>query len=419
MNDFLNLEKETIDLYNEAMEQLKEVFHRVDKIEEYNTSKVLNAFWTSKISENHFNSTTGYGYGDIGRDAIESVYKTIFNTESALVRTQFISGSHTLAKTLFGLLRPGDLLLSISGTPYDTLHKVIGIENSSSSLKSFGIKYAEIDLKDNDFDYEQIENFIKNNKVKVIEIQRSRGYSTRESITIEKCEKVIKLIKSIDDNICVMVDNCYCELVNTLEPTDVGADVVVGSLIKNLGAGLAPNGGYVVGKKVYIDLIAESLTLPGEGSDVGPSLGANKPFLQGLFFAPTVVASALKTSILASYMLEKLGYKVNPRYNDERADIVETIEFGNESDVISYCKGIQSGSPIDSFVSPIPVETPGYKDKVIMASGSFTQGSSIDLSCDAPIREPYIAYEQGGLTFTSGRIGILKAINEIIKRRNN
>ena len=419
MNDFLNLEKETIDLYNEAMEQLKEVFHRVDKIEEYNTSKVLNAFWTSKISENHFNSTTGYGYGDIGRDAIESVYKTIFNTESALVRTQFISGSHTLAKTLFGLLRPGDLLLSISGTPYDTLHKVIGIENSPSSLKSFGIKYAEIDLKDNDFDYEQIEDFIKNNKVKVIEIQRSRGYSTRESITIEKCEKVIKLIKSIDDNICVMVDNCYCELVNTLEPTDVGADVVVGSLIKNLGAGLAPNGGYVVGKKVYIDLIAESLTLPGEGADVGPSLGANKPFLQGLFFAPTVVASALKTSILASYMLEKLGYKVNPRYNDERADIVETIEFGNELDVISYCKGIQSGSPIDSFVSPIPVETPGYKDKVIMASGSFTQGSSIDLSCDAPIREPYIAYEQGGLTFTSGRIGILKAINEIIKRRNN
>ena len=419
MNDFLNLEKETIDLYNEAMEQLKEVFHRVDKIEEYNTSKVLNAFWTSKISENHFNSTTGYGYGDIGRDAIESVYKTIFNTESALVRTQFISGSHTLAKTFFGLLRPGDLLLSISGTPYDTLHKVIGIENSPSSLKSFGIKYAEIDLKDNDFDYEQIENFIKNNKVKVIEIQRSRGYSTRESITIEKCEKVIKLIKSIDDNICVMVDNCYCELVNTLEPTDVGADVVVGSLIKNLGAGLAPNGGYVVGKKVYIDLIAESLTLPGEGADVGPSLGANKPFLQGLFFAPTVVASALKTSILASYMLEKLGYKVNPRYNDERADIVETIEFGNELDVISYCKGIQSGSPIDSFVSPIPVETPGYKDKVIMASGSFTQGSSIDLSCDAPIREPYIAYEQGGLTFTSGRIGILKAINEIIKRRNN
>lgn len=419
MNDFLNLEKETIDLYNEAMEQLKEVFHRVDKIEEYNTSKVLNAFWTSKISENHFNSTTGYGYGDIGRDAIESVYKTIFNTESALVRTQFISGSHTLAKTLFGLLRPGDLLLSISGTPYDTLHKVIGIENSPSSLKSFGIKYAEIDLKDNDFDYEQIEDFIKNNKVKVIEIQRSRGYSTRESITIEKCEKVIKLIKSIDDNICVMVDNCYCELVNTLEPTDVGADVVVGSLIKNLGAGLAPNGGYVVGKKVYIDLIAESLTLPGEGADVGPSLGANKPFLQGIFFAPTVVASALKTSILASYMLEKLGYKVNPRYNDERADIVETIEFGNESDVISYCKGIQSGSPIDSFVSPIPVETPGYKDKVIMASGSFTQGSSIDLSCDAPIREPYIAYEQGGLTFTSGRIGILKAINEIIKRRNN
>ena len=417
MNNFLNLEKETIDLYNEAMEHLKDVFRNVDEIEEYNTSKVLNAFWVSKISEAHFNSTTGYGYGDIGRDAIESVYKTIFNTESALVRTQFISGSHTLAKTLFGLLRPGDLLLSISGTPYDTLHKVIGIESSPSSLMSFGINYAEIDLKDNDFDYDSIEEFIKNNKVKVVEIQRSRGYSTRESLTISKCEKVIKLIKSIDESICIMVDNCYCELVNTLEPTDVGADIVVGSLIKNLGAGIAPNGGYVVGKKKYVDLVAESLTLPGEGKEVGPTLGANKYFLQGIFFAPSVVASALKTSILASYMLERLGYKVSPRYSDERADIVETIEFGNEADVISYCEGIQSGSPIDSFVIPIPVETPGYKDKVIMASGSFNQGSSIDLSCDAPMRPPYIAYEQGGLTFASARIGVLKAINEIIKRR--
>lgn len=417
MNNFLNLEKETIDLYNEAMEELKSVFHHIDEIEEYNTSKVLNAFWVSKISEAHFNSTTGYGYGDIGRDAIESVYKTIFNTESALVRTQFISGSHTLAKTLFGLLRPGDLLLSISGTPYDTLHKVIGIESSPSSLMSFDINYAEIDLKENDFDYDRIEEFIKNNKVKVVEIQRSRGYSTRESLTISKCEKVIKLIKSIDEDICIMVDNCYCELVNTLEPTDVGADIVVGSLIKNLGAGIAPNGGYVVGKKKYVDLIAESLTLPGEGKDVGPTLGANKYFLQGIFFAPSVVASALKTSILASYMLERLGYKVSPRYSDERADIVETIEFGNEADVISYCEGIQAGSPIDSFVIPIPVETPGYKDKVIMASGSFNQGSSIDLSCDAPMRPPYIAYEQGGLTFASARIGVLKAINEIIKRR--
>ena len=418
MNELLNMENETINLYNKAMVELQDVFKNVDEIEEYNTIKVLNAFWNAHINESHFNSTTGYGYGDIGRDAIEEVYKSIFHTESALVRTQFISGSHTLSKTLFGLLRPGDLLLSITGTPYDTLHKVIGIEDSPSSLKSFGVKYSEIDLVDNDFDYDSIEIFLKNNKVKVIEIQRSRGYSKRESISIQKCEKVIKLIKSIDEDICIMVDNCYCELVSELEPSDVGADVVVGSLIKNLGAGIAPNGGYVVGKKKYLDLIADSLTLPGEGAEVGPTLGANKPFLQGLFFAPSVVASALKTAILASYMLEQLGYQVSPSYKDERADIVQTIIFGNPDDVVSYCEGIQSGSPIDSYVKPIPVDMPGYKDQVIMASGAFTQGSSIDLSCDAPMREPYIAYQQGGLTFTSARIGVLKAINEIIKRRN-
>lgn len=418
MNDFLDLEKETIDLYNTAMGELQQVFERVDKIEEYNTGKVLNAFWNAHINESHFNGTTGYGYGDLGRDAIEEVYKKIFHVESALVRTQFISGSHTLSKTLFGLLRPGDLLLSITGRPYDTLHKVIGIEDSPSSLKSFGIRYSEIDLVDNDFDYDGIEKFLRSNTVKVIEIQRSRGYSKRESISIQKCEKVIKLIKSIDEDICVMVDNCYCELVNELEPSDVGADVVVGSLIKNLGAGIAPNGGYVVGRKKYIELVAESLTLPGEGADVGPTLGVNKQFLQGLFFAPSVVSSALKTAILTSYLLEKLGYQVSPSYKDERADIVQTIIFGNPDDVVSYCEGIQCGSPIDSYVKPIPVDMPGYKDQVIMASGAFTQGSSIDLSCDAPMRKPYIAYQQGGLTFVSAKIGVLKAINEIIKRRN-
>ena len=419
MKEYIELEQETWELYEKVLPILKEQFSKIDEICESNTAKVLHAFWKNHVSESHFASTTGYGYDDLGRDTIEKVYSTVFETEDALVRNQFISGSHALAKTLFGLLRPGDLLLSISGRPYDTLHEVIGIEENSSSLKSFGVNFAEIDLKDNDFDEEKILEFLKQHQVKVVEIQRSRGYSSRKSLSLEKCEKIIKKIKEISPNTIVMIDNCYCEFVSTKEPTQVGADIVVGSLIKNLGGGLAPNGGYVVGKKELIKLVAEALTLPGEGKEVGPSLGVNRQFLQGIFLAPQVVSSALKTSILASALLKELGYIVDPEPIEERVDIVQTIAFGNPTDLISYCEGIQSGSPIDSYVKPIPIDMPGYKDEVIMAAGAFIQGSSIELSCDGPLREPYLAYQQGGLTYESGMIGVLKAVNEVIKKRKD
>ncbi len=419
MKEYIELEQETWELYEKVLPTLKEQFSKIDEICESNTAKVLHAFWENHVSESHFANTTGYGYDDLGRDTIEKVYSTVFETEDALVRNQFISGSHALAKTLFGLLRPGDLLLSISGRPYDTLHEVIGIEENSSSLKSFGVNYAEIDLKDNDFDEEKILEFLKQHQVKVVEIQRSRGYSSRKSLSLEKCEKIIKKIKEISPNTIVMIDNCYCEFVSTKEPTQVGADIVVGSLIKNLGGGLAPNGGYVVGKKELIKLVAEALTLPGEGKEVGPSLGVNRQFLQGIFLAPQVVSSALKTSILASALLKELGYAVDPEPLEERVDIVQTIAFGNPTDLISYCEGIQSGSPIDSYVKPIPIDMPGYKDEVIMAAGAFIQGSSIELSCDGPLREPYLAYQQGGLTYESGMIGVLKAVNEVIKKRKD
>jgi cystathionine beta-lyase family protein involved in aluminum resistance len=305
-------------------------------------------------------------------------------------------------------------MLSITGTPYDTLHEVIGIKDNPSSLKSFGINYEEISLLNNDFDYDKIEEVIKNKKIKLIEIQRSKGYSTRKSITIEKLEKVISFIKKLDKDIIIMIDNCYCEFVTTKEPIEIGADIVVGSLIKNLGAGIASNGAYIVGKKELVHLCSERLNLPGEAKEVGPSLNMNKSFLQGLFMAPSVVASSLKTAILTSYLLENLGYDVDPKYNEERADIVESIIFKNPKDLINYVQGIQLGSPIDSNALPEPWDMPGYDDKVIMASGSFTQGSSIELSCDGPIREPFIAYQQGGLTYTYGKLGVEKAIERLL-----
>ena len=417
MKNYVDLEEETWKLYQEARVSLQDKFCELDRICEENTAKVLAAFWANHVSESHFGSTTGYGYDDAGRDVIERIFAQIFGAEDALVRTQFISGSHALSKTLFGILRPGDLLLSISGTPYDTLHEVIGIIDNPSSLKSFGVLYDEISLVNDDFDEEKIVDYLKSHFVKVVEIQRSKGYSSRKSISIDKCQKIIAKIKEVSPKTIVMVDNCYCEFVGVLEPTEVGADVVVGSLIKNLGGGLAPNGGYVVGKKDIIQLVAEALTLPGEGRDVGPTLGVNKAFLQGIFMAPQVVRDALKTNYLASYLLDKLGYQVEPSLLEERVDIVLTILFGNKKDMCLYCEGIQAGSPIDSFVKPIPVDMPGYQDQVIMAAGAFTQGSSIELSCDGPIREPYLAYQQGGLTFESGAIGVLKAVDKIIKAR--
>lgn len=402
-------------LIKEAEETLRDVFKNVDDTQFYYSKKVMDAFHEHNLSEACFTETTGYGYNDLGRETIEKVYATIFGSEAALVRNQFVSGSHALSKTLFGLLRPGDLLLSVSGLPYDTLHEVIGIKENPSSLASFGIKYDQIDLVDDDFDYENISEYLKNNKVKVIEIQRSKGYSTRKSLTMDKIEKVIKLIKEIDSNVIVMIDNCYCEFVEKSNPIEVGADICVGSLIKNLGGGIAPNGGYVVGKRELVELVGESLTLPGEGMEVGPSLGVNKQILEGLFFAPSVVASAVKTAILTSYVMDKLGYKVTPLYDEVRADIVQNIEFNDPDKLVKFVQGIQAGSPVDAFALPIPWDMPGYSDQVIMAAGCFTQGSSIELSCDGPLRSPYIAYMQGGLTYDYGKIGLMKAIEFLNK----
>ena len=398
----------------EVQNEIKQEIENVNKICEKNSLKVLKAFQKYKVSEVHFNQTTGYGYGDIGRETIEKIFAEVLGTEDALVRSQFISGTHALTVTLFGLLRPGDTMLSINGKPYDTLDKVIGIENNPSSLKSFGINYEQIDLIDNKFDEEKIINRLKKKNVKLIEIQRSTGYSTRDSISIEQVSDIIQKIKQVSKDVIVMIDNCYCEFVGEIEPAEVGADIVVGSLIKNLGGGLAPNGAYVVGKKELVELVAERLTVPGQGKEVGPSLGLNKPFLQGLFMAPSVVASSVKTAIFASRMLEKLGYDVKPKYNSKRVDIVQTIKFGNPEKLIKFCQGIQMGSPVDSNAIPEPWDMPGYTNQVVMAAGAFTAGSSIELSCDAPIREPYIAYLQGGLTYEYGKLGVLKAIQNII-----
>ena len=411
-NEF-GIKEEIIDLSKKVESDLRLVFDETEKIAEFNSLKVLKAFQKYNLSEMHFNGTTGYGYGDIGRDTIENIFSEIFKAEDSLVRTQLISGTHALSTTLFGILRPGDTLLSITGKPYDTLDEVIGIQENKSSLISHGVKYEQIELIDNDFDYDNIERRLKESKVKLIEIQRSRGYSLRKTIDLEKLEKVIKLIKKTSEDTVVMIDNCYCEFVDKKEPTEVGADIVVGSLIKNLGGGIAPNGAYIVGRKDLVELAAERLTAPGLGKEVGASLGINKQILQGLFMAPQVVTSSVKTAIFASKMLEELGYNVEPKFNDKRADIVQTIEFGDKEKLIKFCQGIQAASPIDSSSIPEPWDMPGYTDQVIMAAGAFTQGSSIELSCDAPIRPPYVAFLQGGLTYEYGKLGVMKAISRL------
>lgn len=407
------IKKEILELSKKVEEELRPYYAAIDQICEENSLKVLSAFQKYRIAESHFNSTTGYGYNDIGRDTIEEVFKEVLGAEDCLVRSQFISGTHALTVSLFAFLRPGDLMLSITGKPYDTLDEVIGIVENKSSLKSFGIHYDQIDLIEDDFDYKRIEDYLKKNKVKLIEIQRSKGYSTRKSIGMDSLEKVIQTIRSIDSEVIIMIDNCYCEFVGTKEPCEIGADIVVGSLIKNLGGGIAPNGAYIAGRKDLIELAAERLTVPGEGREVGPTLGINKSLLQGLFLAPSVVASSLKTAVFTSLLLEKLGYQVEPRYQDERADIVQNIIFESKEKLIAYCQGIQAASPIDSYVTPEPWDMPGYTDPVIMASGSFTQGSSIELSCDGPIRPPYIAYQQGGLTYPYGKLGVMKAASKL------
>lgn len=414
----LNIDERIVNLIEEEERNLKSIYEKIDKTEYENTLKVLNAFHKYQINEVHFTSTTGYGYNDIGRDTIEKVFADVLGSEDAIVRSQFISGTHALTVALFAYLRPNDIMLSITGTPYDTLHEVIGIKENNSSLTAFQVKYDEIELVNNDFDYEKIKSYLKENKVKLIEIQRSKGYSTRKSITIDKIKKVVEEIRKVDKDVIIMVDNCYCEFVESITPIQVGCDVMVGSLIKNLGGGIAPNGAYIAGRSDLIDLAGERLTCPGEGREVGPTLGINRELLQGLFFAPSVVASSLKTAILTSKVLEHLKYQVEPRYDEVRADIVQNIIFNNKEDLIKYCQGIQMASPIDSNAIPVPWDMPGYTDQVIMAAGCFTQGSSIELSCDGPLRSPYIAYQQGGLTYSYGKLGIMKAVTELMKGKN-
>ena len=406
------------ELVKKAEIDCKDIFRKIDENELFFSNLVLNAFRSENVNENCFNMTTGYGYNDLGRDTIERVFARVLKGEKALVRNQFISGSHALSVALFALLRPGDTLLSITGLPYDTLHEVIGIKENPSSLKSFGIHYEQIDLMDNHFDTEKILKKLKEKKIKLIEIQRSRGYGVRKSILIKDIKEVIEKIREVDQEVMIMIDNCYCEMVEMTSPLEVGANIMVGSLIKNLGGSIASNGAYICGDENLINLCAERLNLPGEGIDVGPSLGANKSILQGLYFAPSVVASSLKVSVLTSYLLEKLGFDVSPKYNEERADIVLAITFLNRDLLIKYIQGIQKYSPIDSSTLPIPAPMPGYDDDIIMASGAFTQGSSIELSCDGPLREPFIAYQQGGVTYNYGKIAIINTIKELIETKN-
>lgn len=414
MYEIMGIKPELEEWAKEKEEELKVKYEEIDEICEYNSVKVLHALQQNHISEIHFGSTSGYGYNDIGREAIEKVFAQIFRAEDALVRGQFISGTHALTVALFAFLRPGDTLLSITGKPYDTLDEVIGIVDNPSSLKSFGVSFEQIDLEeDGSFAIEKIQNRLQQKKVKLIEIQRSKGYSTRKSIGIQALREVIKKIREVDKDVIIMIDNCYCEFVAKQEPIEVGADIVVGSLIKNLGAGIAPNGAYIVGRKDLVELAAERLTVPGEGKEVGPTLGINKSFLQGIFMAPSVVASSLKTAILASKLLGDLGYYVEPDPYAERADIVQTIYMQSPEKLIAFCQGIQMGSPVDAMSIPEPWDMPGYTDKVIMAAGAFTQGSSIELSCDGPIRPPYIAFLQGGLTYEYGKLGVLKAIQNM------
>ncbi|MEQ8153810.1 MAG: methionine gamma-lyase family protein [Clostridiaceae bacterium] len=407
---------ETLNLYSEAMEDIKDEFEYYDKIREYNQFKVLKALQEERISDAHFTNSSGYGYGDIGRDALDRVYARIFNCESALVRPHFVNGTHAIGAALFGNLRPGDTILGASGKPYDTLHNIIGIENEENigSLKDFGVNYTQIDLKEGYFDIDRIEEELKNDpSIKLVHLQRSTGYGWRNSFSIEDLGFAISKIKALRSDVIVFVDNCYGEFIETMEPTDVGADLVAGSLIKNIGGGIAPTGGYIVGKEEYVTQSAYRLTIPGIGGECGSTFGVMRSLFQGLFLAPHVSMEAVKGAVFCARIMELAGFEVLPKYNHKRSDIIQAVKFGNKDKLIAFCKGIQKGSPIDSFVECEPWDMPGYKDQVIMAAGAFIQGASIELSADAPIREPYIAYLQGGLTFDHAKIGVLIALSKI------
>ena len=412
--DSMGISKEVFAYGECILEELKDRFDAIDRIAEYNQAKVVHAMQECKVSEACLLGTTGYGYNDLGRDSLEEVYAHIFHAEDALVRPQITCGTHALALALMSNLRPGDEVLSPVGKPYDTLEEVIGIRPSKGSLAEYGITYAQVDLLDDGgFDWEGIRKAI-NERTRLVTIQRSKGYQTRPTLSVKRIGELISFVKSIKPDVICMVDNCYGEFVETIEPTDVGADMAVGSLIKNPGGGLAPIGGYIVGKKECVENAAYRLTSPGLGKEVGASLGVMSKFYQGLFLAPTVTAGALKGAIFAANLYERMGYAVVPNSTESRHDIIQAVTFGSPEGVIAFCQGIQAGAPVDSFVTPEPWDMPGYDAQVIMAAGAFVSGSSIELSADGPIRPPYAVYFQGGLTWQHAKFGILKTVQSCL-----
>lgn len=414
MYEQLGISRSVLDFGTEIEKQLQERFQAIDETAEYNQLKVLKAMQEARVSDIHFAATTGYGYNDLGRDTLEDVFARAFHGESALVRPQLISGTHALHVALSGNLRPGDELLSPVGKPYDTLEEVIGIRDSVGSLKEYGVNYRQVDLlEDGSFDYENIRKAI-HEKTKLVTIQRSKGYATRPTLSVARIGELIAFVKEIKPDVICMVDNCYGEFVERMEPTDVGADMIVGSLIKNPGGGLAPIGGYIVGRTDCIDRAAYRLTAPGLGKEVGASLGLNQSFFQGLFLAPTVVAGALKGAVFAANIYEKLGFAVVPNSTEPRHDIIQAVTFGSPEGVIAFCQGIQAAAPVDSYVSPEPWDMPGYDAPVIMAAGAFVQGASIELSADGPMKPPYAVYFQGGLTWYHAKVGILKSLEKLV-----
>lgn len=414
VNDFFKIDKRLMELADKAEEVCREEFLEIDKIAEYNAQKVLSAFINNRVSEVSLKGSTGYGYGDSGRDTIDKVFAQAFGAEDALVRHNFVSGTHSLTVALFGVLRTGDTLLSVTGKPYDTLEEVIGIsgDKGNGSLADFGVKYSQIDLLENGkADLNTIKEKAKD--AKVVYIQRSRGYSLRPSLTVDEIGEIAKVAKEVNPSAIVMVDNCYGEFVEEKEPTEVGADLIIGSLIKNPGGAIASTGGYIAGRADLIELCSYRLTCVGMGKEVGCTLNQNREMLMGFFFAPTVVASAVKTATFACRFFELLGYECFPKKNEKRSDIITAIKLGDEKSLVAFCQGIQKGAPVDSFVSPEAWDMPGYNSKVIMAAGAFTMGASIELSADAPIREPFAAWLQGGITYPTGKMGILLAAQEM------
>jgi len=415
LKEYYGLDDETFDLSNEVMEDIKDQFEKIKQIREFNQYKVLRAMQRAHLSDNHFNWTTGYGYNDIGREKIEEIFADVFGAEDALVRPIIVNGTHALSLCIQGIVRPGDEILSITEKPYDTLQGVIGIREEKGSLKEFGVTYEDVDfLPDGNIDLKGIKKKI-NEKTKLVMIQRSKGYSWRKSLSIEDIKGAIEVVKSINKDLIVMVDNCYGEFLDTKEPTEVGADIMAGSLIKNPGGGLALTGGYIAGRKDLVEMISYRLTTPGIGKECGLTFGTTRNVLQGFFMAPYVTSQAVMGAIYCARMFERLGYDVLPKYDDLRSDIIQVVKLKNAEEVIAFCQGVQAAAPVDSYVKPEPWAMPGYEDEVIMAAGAFIQGSSIELSADAPIRPPYNVYFQGGLTFDHSKMGTLKAVEYIKK----